>query len=36
MGGLQSESPVVKLSMLGAKGLIGRYGKVYTKNEIDI
>lgn len=31
-----SDSPVVKLSMLGVKGLIGRYGKVYTKNEINI
>jgi len=31
-----SESPIVKLSMLGAKGLIGRYGTVYEKSRIAI
>ena len=29
-----SKSPIVKLTMLGEKGLIGRYGKVYGKDEI--
>lgn len=31
-----SETPIVKLSMLGAKGLIGRYGTVYEKSRIAI
>lgn len=31
-----SEQPIVKLTMLGDKGLIGRYGKVYKNEEIEI
>ena len=31
-----SKSPMVKLTMLGAKGLIGRYGKIYARNELSI
>jgi len=31
-----SQTPVTKLSMLGNKGLIGRYGTVYEKNELTI
>ncbi|WP_444935240.1 hypothetical protein ACJJIW_11720 [Microbulbifer sp. JMSA004] len=31
-----SKSPIVKLTMLGPKGLIGRYGKIYAKNELSI
>lgn len=29
-----SKTPTVKLTMLGNKGLIGRYGKVYHRNEL--
>ena len=29
-----SENPYVKITMLGPKGLIGKYGKVYSKQEI--
>lgn len=31
-----SQNPIVKLTMLSGKGLIGKYGKVYKKEEIDI
>lgn len=31
-----SQTPITKLSMLGNKGLIGRYGTVYEKNELTI
>ena len=31
-----SQTPVTKLSMLGPKGLIGRYGTIYEKNEVAI
>lgn len=31
-----SPNPIVKLTMLGEKGLVGRYGKVYLKDEIRI
>ena len=31
-----SQKPVVKLTMLSEKGLIGKYGTVYKKEEIDI
>lgn len=31
-----SKSPIVKLTMLGPKGLIGRYGTIYKQDEIAI
>ena len=31
-----SKSPIVKLTMLGQKGLIGRYGTIYEQDEISI
>ena len=31
-----SLNPYVKLTMLGKKGMVGRYGKVYCENEISI
>lgn len=31
----KTELPVVRLSMLGTKGLIGRYGRVYGREEIE-
>lgn len=31
-----SQTPIVKLTMLGEKGLIGRYGRVYSQNDFSI
>ncbi|MDR5892332.1 hypothetical protein QC820_05845 [Halomonas mongoliensis] len=33
-GFAKTETPVVSLTMLGAKGLIGRYGRVYDREEL--
>lgn len=34
-GFAKTETPVVSLTMLGAKGLIGSYGRVYDREEIE-
>ncbi|WP_156804993.1 hypothetical protein [Vreelandella jeotgali] len=34
-GFAKTDLPVVRLSMLGAKGLIGCYGRVYGREEIE-
>ncbi|WP_192036170.1 hypothetical protein [Halomonas sp. YLGW01] len=35
-GFAKTETPVVSLSMLGPKGLIGRYGQVYSQDQIHL
>lgn len=35
VGFAKTETPVVSLTMLGAKGLIGRYGQIYYREEIE-
>lgn len=34
-GFAKTDLPVVRLSMIGTKGLIGRYGRVYGREEIE-